>query len=67
HSPLLLRQLVATQPDYFGYDEAASSLSLKKELWQMPGAQLFALNALLQKPVFEVRNLSVQALMDMDA
>ncbi|MDO9569182.1 MAG: hypothetical protein Q7J58_07355 [Hydrogenophaga sp.] len=67
HSPLLLRQLIASQPEYFSYDEAEQRLSLKKSTWQLPGAQVFALNALLKTPVFEVRQLSVEELVEMGA
>lgn len=67
HSPLLLRQLIASQPDCFSYDETQQRLSLKKKIWEIPGAQLFALNALLTNPVFEVRQLSVDELVEMGA
>jgi hypothetical protein len=67
HSPVLLRQLVASQPDCFQYNDTQQQLSLKKKIWEIPGAQLFALNALLKTPVFEVRQLSVDELVAMDA
>lgn len=67
HSPLLLRQLVSTQPDVLHYDESKQCLSFTKGAWSVPGMQLLALNALLKTPVFEVRQLSIQELMDMQA
>ena len=64
HSPLLLRQLLASKPD-LSYDEAKQTLSFKA--WRVAGADLFALNALLKKPVFEIRRLTVAELQAMKA
>ncbi len=66
-SPLLLGQMISAQSEWLQYDEAQHRLLIKEENLSIPVQQLFALNALLKTPVFEVRQLNVQELLDLKA
>jgi hypothetical protein len=70
NTPMLLRQFVSSQ-QHMAYDDATQTLSFtapdSNPVSYVSIPDLFALNALLKKPVFEIRKLTVQELQAMKA